>query len=290
MSIRTLKQIRAAFSYLNPDEVRAAVGGPLEVGLVASSSGLYASMENFLIPSSFSAEKRTQLLQRVHRSGEVSTPARFDLVLYEEGLPCPMNAFTYHPQNTSRTVNEILEERPEMALSLARSYSPFRAPVVERTIQAVARENTLFTLATALPNVLPNLISLPWAIGEFASDTAFLTINQIRMAFMIAAASDNPVGYREQNAQIASIVTGAFGWRAIARELVGKVPLGGGLIPKGAISYAGTYVVGQGLERYHRLGYGYTRGERREMWQKAFESGKRVAEALLSTVRGQRVA
>ena len=51
----------------------------------------------------------------------------------------------------------------------------------------------------------------------------------------------------------------AFGWRALARELVGHIPLGGGLIPKGAIAYAGTYVVGKGLEyllvedRPHRM-------------------------------------
>ena len=89
------------------------------------------------------------------------------------------------------------------------------------------------------------MIELPWAIGEFASDTAFLTMNQIRMAFLIAAASDRPIGYREQRSEIASIVAGAFGWRALARELVGKVPFGGGLIPKAGIAYAGTFAVGR---------------------------------------------
>ena len=90
-------------------------------------------------------------------------------------------------------------------------------------------------LVTALPDVIPSLIELPWAAGEFASDTAFLTMNQVRMAFLIAGASDQDVGYREQRAQIAGIVAGAFGWRALARELAGKIPFGGGLIPKAAI-------------------------------------------------------
>jgi len=54
-------------------------------------------------------------------------------------------------------------------------------------------------------------------------------------------------GVFERAAEILSIVGGAFGWRALARELAGKIPFGGGIIPKGAIAYAGTYVVGKGL-------------------------------------------
>jgi len=143
---------------------------------------------------------------------------------------------------------------------------------------------------TALPDVIPSLIELPWSIGEFASDTAFITINQIRMAFLIAAASDKPVGYSLQKGEIATIVTGAFGWRALARELVGKIPFGGGLIAKGGIAFAGTYVVGAGLDRFHRLGYGLTRAERRESYQAAFERGKGLVELVLRGIRSRNAA
>jgi uncharacterized protein (DUF697 family) len=119
-------------------------------------------------------------------------------------------------------------------------------------VQAVARENALFAIATALPNVVPNFLELPWAVSEFASDTVFLTVNQIRMAFLIAAASGAEVGLGSQKGEILSIAAGALGWRAIARELAGKIPLGGGLIPKGAIAYAATFVIGKSLEYYHR--------------------------------------
>ncbi len=72
-------------------------------------------------------------------------------------------------------------------------------------VKKVAKENALFSLATALPDIVP-FISLPWAVGEFASDTAFLTANQIRMAFLLAAANDRDVGYHEQRGEIASII------------------------------------------------------------------------------------
>jgi len=61
------------------------------------------------------------------------------------------------------------------------------------------------------------------------------------------------VGYRQQKSEIAGVIAGAFGWRAIARQLIGKIPFGGGLIAKAAVAYAGTRVVGLSLERLYSL-------------------------------------
>src|SRR5207344_485931 len=171
----------------------------------------------------------------------------------------------------------------------ARRLYPFRRPAIHRTIRSIAKENALFCLTTAIPDVIPSLAMIPWAAGEFASDTAFLTMNQIRMAFMLAAASDRAIGYREQRSEIASIVAGSFGWRAIARELIGKVPFGGGLIPKAAIAYAGTFAVGLSIERLYRLGYGFTREERRAVYEDAYVYGRQIAGMLLETLRKPRV-
>jgi hypothetical protein len=101
------------------------------------------------------------------------------------------------------------------------------------------------------------------------------------MAFLLAAASDREVGYSAQKTELGSIIAGAFGWRALARELVGKVPLGGGLIPKAAVAYAGTLVVGKSIARLHRLGHGLSRSERKSMYKSAYDRGKQIATALL---------
>ena len=105
------------------------------------------------------------------------------------------------------------------------------------------------------------------------------------MAFLLAATNDREVGYREQKGEIASIVAGAFGWRALARELVGKIPWGAGLVPKAAIAYAGTRVVGLSLERYYRLGRRYTRAERRLAYEDAIERGRKFVATFLTSVR-----
>jgi hypothetical protein len=280
-----LRGIRDAIRNLNPDEVRQAAGKRLEIGLVATSAAGYTAIEKFLAPLAISRERRAEVLSMLHRAGDPGIPERFDLTLYEHQLAPAENAFSFYSYDTERTVKEVLAERNDIGLTLARHFAPFRGPVVNEILFTVSRENALFALATALPNIVPALVQLPWAIGEFASVTAFLTMNQIRMAFLIAAASDAPVGYREQKAEIASIITGAFGFRAIARELVGKIPFGGGLIPKAAVAFAGTYVVGLSLERYHRVGYGLTPEERRAEYDKALRHGKSVAEVLLAGMK-----
>jgi hypothetical protein len=157
----------------------------------------------------------------------------------------------------------------------------FRKPVIDRTIRTIARENALFAVASALPDVVPSLVELPWAFGEWASDTAFLTANQIRMAFLISATCGKEPGLSRQKAEMLTIGAGAFGWRALARELVGKIPLGGGLIPKGAIAYAATVLIGKGLEHLHHASADLTRDEKRGVYREAFERGKNVVAELV---------
>jgi hypothetical protein len=285
LKLDVLKQVRAAFSLLNPDQVRKLAARSVSIGLVATSDHGYAELEDFLLPPAMPSETRAQLRATIHRAVDPRVPPKVDLVIYEPGVYCPEGAFTYHRGRPERTIGEILRAHDELSLPLAQRYPAFRKAVVERIIYAVAQENTLFAVATALPNVVPSLFELPWAFGEFASDTAFLTVNQVRMAFLIAGACGAEVGLAQQKAEILSIVAGAFGWRTLARELVGKIPLGGGLIPKGAIAFAGTYVIGKGLERYHHGNVKYTSGQRDEEYQEAFERGKKSA-ALITRKAG----
>jgi hypothetical protein len=276
-------QIKAALQNLSPEQVRELAGRPLTVGLIASSREAYAAMEDVLAPASLSRARRRELERVLYRVDDPAAPERFDLLLCESELVSPPGAFPFDPADPQRAVREVVERRENLSLALARNFGPFRKAAIGKIVRSIAKENALFALVTALPDVVPNIIELPWAVGEFASDTAVLTMNQVRMAFLIAAASDRDVGYREQRAQIAGIVGGAFGWRALARELVGKIPFGGGLIPKAAIAYAGTYTVGVGLERLYRIGYGLAREERRRIYEEALERGKAIVSAVVAT-------
>jgi len=293
MSLNVIQHIKEAVANLNPQEMRDHADRPLRLFLYANDDYEYRTMEDYFAPPQLSEGKRVELIPILHRASEGASPTLpYDLAIYfDRSKPGDLrqngHAFPFDPDNPNRTVEEVLKHRRDLAIPLARHIFPFREPVAQRIIKKISKENALFSLATALPDVIP-LLSLPWAVGEFASDTAFLTANQIRMAFFLAAASDREIGYKEQRGEIGSIVLGAFGWRSLARELVGKIPLGGGLIPKAAIAYAGTRVVGLSLERYFRLGYGYSRAERREAYIEALDRGKALAASLIESVRQQR--
>jgi hypothetical protein len=279
MMMQVFKQARAALSLLNPEEARARARRPVHIGLVATTDAAYQEMEEFLAPQRGPLEDRTYLLDQVHRAGDSVVPDSVDLILFEQGLERPPGTYTFYRGDPAATISEILHGNDDLWLALARQYPEFRHPVIERTIHAIARENALFAVATALPDVVPSLVELPWAFGEFASDTAFLTGNQVRMAFLIAAACGQDTGFGEQKGAILSIAAGAFGWRALARELVGKIPFGGGLIPKGAIAYAGTYIVGKGLEHHYRAGTPFTRAQRKTAYREALERGRSIVES-----------
>lgn len=290
--MRFLDQVRKAISNLSPDQIRQSAGRPLRILVQAGSSASYAAIEDFLTPAKVSTGKRMETVNILVRASDAAAEGRFHLVFFERGTPVPAgwglneDAFSFDTARLHRLIDDVLGHKEAYSLALARIFPPFRTAVVRRTIHTISKENALFSIMTALPNVVPSLGELPWAVGEFASDTAVLTANQIRMAFLLAGASDREVGYREQRSEIGSIIAGAWGWRAAARQLTGKIPFGGGLIPKAAIAYAGTYVVGLSLERIYRIGYGLTKDERRDAYEDALARGKEVAAGLLARVRG----
>jgi uncharacterized protein (DUF697 family) len=290
-----LSTIGKAIRSVNPDEVRGMADRPVQIGLMASSEARLNEMWFWLAPVSISEAKRQILAGMVHPLGPQlpgmpSPPKNLDLQIWEGGMPGrPRDAFTYYPNDPQRTVEEILEKHDDLGLPLSRNFMPFRTTVSDKIISAVCNENVLFSISTSLPNIIPSVLSLPFAVGEFASDTAFLTVNQLRMAFLLAGAHDHPIGYRQQKAQVASVIAGAFGWRAIARELVSKIPFGGGVIGKAGISYAGTWVVGRSLERLYKVGGHLTPEERKSVYTDGLMRGKAIAEKFMETVRAARV-
>jgi hypothetical protein len=280
MPLSVLKDIKKIYAGLNADEIRGAAHHELNIGLMAAEEQDYEAMERFLAPAGMKDAARGEALRRIQRVNG-APPKRFDLVLCAPGSSVPRNGYAFDPADPGTSAKKIAAGRHDIELAMARNFPRLRQPVADKILQRVCRENALFALVTALPNVLPSVIDLPWAVGEFATDTAFLTMNQIRMALLLAAAYDQPVGYMEQKLQIGAIVAGAFGWRAIARELVGKIPLGGGLIPKAAVAFAGTWVMGLGLEKVNRTGAGLSKLEKRYAYAGALAKGKQVVRELV---------
>lgn len=296
MSVRFWKQVTNTLRRLSPESIRREADRPFSLAVVAAPHELQLWSAQ-LVPAEQTERKRDQALKRLFTISVPLSEAyarmipQFDIALVTPSAAAEVRASTRdyfllpaNPDGDDRWAAELMDEvrerRPELRLALARHYWPLRNAAVEQIIRTVARENAAFAIFSALPNVIPSPLELPWAIGEFASDTAFITANQLRMAFMIAAASDSPVGWRQQKGQLASLVGSAFGWRALARELAGKAPAGGGLLAKALIAYAATHAIGRGLEQFHRLGRHFTRAEKTQAYEQALRSGREIVRGL----------
>ena len=286
MSTSILSQIRQAIEQLNPNEVREHAEVDIRVRLNATSEQSYREMEAFFSPGTASPEKRREILASVHRRQQ-DGPNDPHIDVYEMGLERPQGSFVFNPRRPGDLVTDVLADKQEFGLPFARLFPSFRGPVTDQIIFNVARENATFALMSALPELAPGM-QIPWALPELVSDASVLTVNQIRMAFLLGAAHDRPVGYREQKGEIAAIIAGAFGWRSVARELVSKIPFGGGLLPKAGIAFAATYVEGLSLERLYRVGSGFSRIERKLAYGEALTKGKDVASAIFDSLRRKR--
>jgi hypothetical protein len=287
MGVPSLFHIKKAIASLNPEQVRKLADRPIRIGVYASSPQSFQRIEDYFLRD-LRPERRQESAELLVREPSGQGPS--DITLFDEGVIAPPRGLVFRSEHPDTLVRSILERHEDLGVPLARAFLPFRRPFVERVISKTSRENAIFSLTTALPDIIPSIIELPWAVAEFASDTAFITMNQLKMAFLIAAASDRPVGYREQKSEVAAVVAGAFGWRAIARQVVGKIPFGGGLVGKAAIAYAGTKVIGLSLDRLYAIGYTYSREERESLYRDAFQQGRNVAWRILTYLRPDLVA
>ena len=251
---------------------------PVTFGILAADEQFVDEVQDFLFPSPHSPEAGRLIL-----ATEEADFARATVGFAESGVPHPPHFCVFDPHEPSGSVAELLgdDRNDELLIALAANFPGFRRAVSDRLIWKVAKENTLFTAATSLPNIVPSVLSLPWTVGEFASDSAFLTMNQVRLALLLAAAHDKPVGYDRQAFPIGSILASAMGWRALARTAVSKMPAGGGLVSKGLIAFAGTFALGRALEYWFEHGSTLAKAAQSEHYADGLRRGRSTVERIV---------
>ncbi len=179
---------------------------------------------------------------------------------------------------------QIAVAHPDLSLSLARHVPAFRPAVVAWLISEASKENARIALISALPGVIPftDFLLPATALG----DTILLTKNQGMLLLRIAAAYGKDVDLRARTRELLPVVGSAFGWRAAARELVGLVPGGIGLLVKGSIAYAGTYTVGKAAAVYYSTGQTLTGPRLRQLYRDALRDATGRVRPLLGRLRG----
>ncbi|MDE0102273.1 MAG: hypothetical protein OXN89_07825 [Bryobacterales bacterium] len=276
-----LSRAGSVLHMLNPADVQARADEPVTLGLLASDELFGDAVVEFLFP-----ESAGQVPDSVIWITGTQDFRRATVGFSEAGIPHPPHFYVFDPADPTASAARILNDgaNEDRWLALAARFPGLRRGVSERVIWKIAKENTFFAATTSLPNVVPSLLSLPWVVGEFASDMAFLTMNQVRMAFLLAAAHGRTVGYDRQTLPIGTVLGAGFGWRSIARELVAKVPGGAGVLPKAVVAFAGTYAVGRALEHWFRSGGALGRAAEAELFEDGARRGRATVERIVKRV------
>jgi uncharacterized protein (DUF697 family) len=136
-------------------------------------------------------------------------------------------------------------------LPLGRRFPGIREAVATHLIQDAARVNAEFATLSGLPSFLPLIGGL---VGDVA-DMLVLTKNQVVLLFKLAGLYGRDLRLGQQLlAEVVPVVGSAFLWRTSARTLVGLLPGAVSLVPKVAVAFSGTFVVGEMARYYYRFG------------------------------------
>lgn len=169
---------------------------------------------------------------------------------------------------------EVLPEGRGLRVALARRMPALREPFIRSIVDDVAQVNALYSMTTGLAEQIP-LLNIPLN----AADVLVLTKNQLLMAYKIALAAGKSGRPAELMGEIVSVLGGGFLFREVARKLVGLVPVIG-LVPKVAVSYAGTRVIGTIVQRWASEGRRIRVDEMRTLYDEAIRGGRDLAKSL----------
>jgi uncharacterized protein (DUF697 family) len=116
---------------------------------------------------------------------------------------------------------------------LAARVPALRRAYCEDLIAGASRQNGIVGAAVFVPG----------------ADMPVLTLNQLGLVLRIAAAHGAEIDAQQRWPEILAVIGGGLGFRALARQLLGLVPVAGWGV-KGAVAYTGTRAVGEAALRY----------------------------------------
>jgi len=267
---RTPSQVQGAwrvwsvFKALNVSDIAQAAEEPFHLALIGSEDHADLLMARLAlesaVPRDLGLNGPADIRAYVRRAASAAEVLSGSLSLEAEPL-------TKSEAELAGTLAAIVQAHPELRLSLARHVPAFRPAVVTQLINEASKENAKLALLSALPGVIPvtDFLLPATALG----DMLLLTKNQGLLLVSIAAAYGREVDLRARTRELLPVVGSAFGWRAAARQLVGLVPGGIGLVVKGAMAYAGTYTVGRAAAVYYSTGHTLSGPRLKQLYQDA---------------------
>jgi len=168
----------------------------------------------------------------------------------------------------------VLELLPDHHLSLARHFPLFRLAVAQHLINDTCLSNASYSFSTGLAGLVP-VLDIPLTV----TDMIILSKNQAFLVYKLGLALGYSTRWQDYVAEFGSVLGSGFIWRQLARSLVGLIP-GWGILPKTAVAYAGTYVVGQAVLQWDLTGRHISRGQMQQLYQQAAGRARGIAKRM----------
>jgi uncharacterized protein (DUF697 family) len=163
-----------------------------------------------------------------------------------------------------RVLPHVIECSKGVEIAVGRRLPVLRETVAAKLTRDAANNALKVALASAVVDHIP-VVGL--VMGVFASAGDMMAITGIQMMLMLhieATYGKDPDVQRMW--QLLPVIGGGFGWRSLARELSGFIPIAGIAI-KGAIAYAGTIVVGEGVTFFYEHGRHMSSGQAKSIYE-----------------------
>lgn len=181
-----------------------------------------------------------------------------------------------------RVFPHLVEASKGVEIAVGRRLPPLRETVASKLTRDAANNALKVAFASALVDHIP-VVGI--VLGAFASAGDMVAITGIQMMLLLhiqAAYGKDPDVQRMW--QLLPVIGGGFGWRTLARELVGFVPIAGIAI-KGAIAYAGTIVVGEGVTFFLEHGRHMSKKDASAIYDRTKDDAMRFARDLMGKFR-----
>jgi uncharacterized protein (DUF697 family) len=167
-------------------------------------------------------------------------------------------------------------------IAVGRAFPPLRESVAAKLTRDAASNSLKVAIASAVVDHIP-VVGLVLGAVASAGDTVAITGIQIVLLMHIEAAYGRDPDL-QRIWKLLPVIGGGLGWRTLARELSGFVPVAGIAI-KGAIAYAGTIVVGEGVTFFLEHGNHMTKADATQLYERTKSEALRFARELLQRLR-----
>lgn len=181
-----------------------------------------------------------------------------------------------------RLFAHLIDTCKGVEIAVGRNLPALRETVAAKLTRDAASNALKVALASAVVDHVPVIGIVLGALASAGDTVAITGIQMMLLLHIEAAYGKDPDVQRLW--QLLPVVGGGFGWRMLARELSGFIPVAGIGI-KGAIAYAGTIVVGEGVTFFYEHGRHMSKGQAATIYDRTKNDALLFAKDLIAKFR-----